>query len=233
MRHPLSLLFPALLPLLLSACAAELEDNSLEAAELTGGDPDAQDYTGALSVAAGAEAGDWELSVGDHSFSLHSPSRADLSVFTGDVTLSVGEAWDLAPSLVLTDAAGVAFVSSHSADEDGSAAFGRSVWTFGEVLGRGVIVNAYDEPNDVTFREVEVTDDNGAQIVLPGEPAEIVLDGVRYRLTVIAAYQPESERNAKCGPPDMLSVEVVRTESPDLAPLVRPSSRRAPMGSCG
>ncbi len=222
-----------LLPALLLACTPVIEDNSLEGAEFSGGSEVAETFTGALAASAGAEEGDWSISVGDQSFELHSPSRADLSAFSGEVSLTVGEAWDIAPSVLLEDASGVAYVASHSAEEDGSTAFGRSVWRFGEPIGHGVIVNEYDEENEVTFLEVEVTDDNGSQIVLPGEPAEITLDGVLYRFTVVAAYQPEQERRAKCGPPDMLSVEIVRAEQPDLTPLARPSSARAPMGSCG
>lgn len=221
--------------LLLPACTPEMEDNSLESVELQGVDDEGTtELSGTLSVAPGAKEGDWALRVGETALTYHSPSHADLSPFGGtDVELLVEIGYTVPPTVVLSDAEGVAFVSSSEASFDGSSVFGRAVWTAGEVIGQGVIVNEYDEPNDVKFIEVLVTDDDGEQVVLPGEPTRITLDGVSYRFTVTTAYQAVDEAGAKCGPPDILAVEVVRTEEDPGDFLTRPDIYRAPMGMCG
>lgn len=223
------------LALLLPACTPEMEDNSLESVQLTGIDEEGTtELTGQLAATAGADAGDWELSVGETSFNYHSPSHADLSAFAGtEVELLVEIGYTVPPTVVLSDADGVAFVSSSEASFDGSSVFGRAVWTAGEVIGQGVIMNEYDEPNDVRFVEVLVTDDDGEQVVLPGEPTRITLDGVSYRFTVTTAYEAVDEAGAKCGPPDILAVEVIRTEQDPGDFLTRPDIYRAPMGMCG
>lgn len=221
--------FLLLLPLL--ACAPDMADNSLETPTVQASAEGA--VTGAYKATAKATAGDWLLTVGAAAVDLHSPSRADLSAISGDVTLTVGESWSAPAPLSIADGGGLAYVVSSDASEDGTSFFGRAVWAMGETLGAGEVLNEYDEAHGVDFKDVRVLADDGEWVLLPGEPAAITLDGQPWRVTVIAAYEAHEIAGAKCQPADILSIELIRTSADPGEPLSRPSTARAPSGMCG
>ena len=229
------------LPLTLAACveqsAPSMPDNSLEAHSLSGLDS-SDAPAGALAVVAGADEGDWTLTLGETTFDYHSPSHADLSALAGrTLTASVSEQWDsAAPPFQLREGEQVVFAVEPA--DDGTGLFGETRWEYGEILGGGDVVNEYDESTLVIFRAVTVHTDDGDLTVLPGEPASVVLDGATWRLTVLASYEidpdnwPDGEMPG-CGPSDMLSVELMLTDEDAGEPLVRPTGRVAAMQSCG
>lgn len=217
---------------ILIGCLGQIDDNSLEAHSLTTDDAQlVTEATGSLSATAG-EDGDWQLAIGDAHWSYHSPSNADLAEIAGqEVTVRVlGE---LDEALEISDADGVRFIATASVGEDGGSYFGRAVWRFGEALGKGVVTNAYDEDIHVTFREVVLEADDGEVILLPGEPTTVTIDGKAWRATVIAAYEPDPEPHAGCGTPDMLAIELVRTEADPGPALTRRGRSAVPVGMCG
>lgn len=215
------------------ACVPQVDDNSLEAVQVSEVyDETPVEASGPLTATPGAGEGDWSLAVGDQVWSYHSPSRVDFAELDGvEVAASAAWSWTGSPSLSIDDAAGVRFLTT--SEDDGTATFGRTVWKLGDVIGRGVIDEHNGEQQEVRFTDVAVAADDGEVRLLPGEPTSVTIDGARWRLTVIAAYEPENPKNAKCGAPDMLSVELVRTEREPGEPLVRPSGRYAPLGTCG
>lgn len=226
-----ALLFALLLP----ACLPQMQDNSLESHSLTDGFDEVNlDEAGALQVTAGAEEGDWTLQVGEQSLALHSPSRVDLSALDGDeVTLYAQETWGGGPNVVISDEAGVVYLVTGVVGFDGTDAFGEARWRFGEPIGHGEIINKYDEHNRVTYMEAVIADDSGDVVALPGEPLAVHFDGVQYRLTVIAAYQPYTDPRMACGPSDMLSIELVRVDDVDDTPLSRQGHFLAARAGCG
>lgn len=220
----------------LPACLANIDDNSLEAQELSGLDG-GEEASGALAVTAEAEEGDWSLALGDRAIAYHSPSRADLSLLDGlDLRAEVLDSFYGSPGLSLWEGEELVFhVSNYS---DGADLFGEARWEFGEELGQGEVVNDYDEATPVIFRQVVVHGDEGDQIVEPGEPVRVALDGVDYRLTVIAAYEIDIhygpfEPQPGCGPSDMLTVELIRSPEDPGQRITRPPEARAAMASCG
>ena len=237
--RPLSILHFAPLFALSALPACEtlkaMDDNSLEAAEVEGLDGQPLDVEGTLSVSAGDEEGDWALAVASSSITYHSPSRVDLSPLSGaEVSLSVREGYSLPPLIVIQDAAGVAFVSSASSGYGGADLFGHAVWAMGDVIGSGEIPTEYEgETQQVHFVDVIVTDDEGEQVVEPGQPTQVLLDGVAYRLTVTTAYEADNPRDSKCGAPDILAVELIRSDEEPGAALQRAAGRRGPVGVCG
>lgn len=225
----------ALACVLLPACLGTMDDNSLETFEVQP-DPAAVQHqvSGVAQATAGAAEGDWAFVIGEQSWAFHSSSRADFSILSGlDLTLSSAESFEAPAPFRIDDVDGVRFVASATAGEDGSTWFGHPVWAFGEVLAKGVVVNAYEEPQDVTFMDVTLTADDGAHTLLPGAPASLLIDGAAWRVTVIAAYEPENSPNAKCDSPAILAIELLRTDSDAGQPLVRPVDAVAPMGMCG
>lgn len=226
-----------LLPLVLvAACLPTVEDTSLEAFSAAPADSAAPAWeaSGAFAATAGAEAGDWVVTVGAASWDYHSPSHVDFSALVGeDVEIVVSEEYDVLPTIRIDDAVGVRYIASASVSEDGTSFFGHKVWAFGEILGKGTVVNEYDEPGSVRFAEVVVTADDGEHILLAGEPAALTIDGAAWRVTVIAAFQPENAAGMKCSAPDVLALELVRTDADPGEPLIRPLEARGPSGSCG
>ncbi len=212
----------------------EMEDNSLEATGVQGS-TDGLEAEGPASVAAEAAEGDWSIAVEGVEVVWHSASRADLSILDGrDLRLEVDEnGGQVGDARLLEDGAPVLVASVG----DGAEVFGREVWTFGASIGGGVVVNEYDEATRVVFHEAVIHADDGDVVLLPGEPTPVVLDGATFRATVIAAYRIEptgGDEQAGCGPSDLLSVELLRTETTvEEAPLTRPAERLAPMSSCG
>lgn len=226
------------LPLALIACdgLAPMEDNSLEFHSVSGLEPgDAP--SGALEVIAGAEDGDWTLTLGDTSFDYHSPSRADLSALAGrTLTASITDDWGGSSPFQLREGEQVVFAVETY--DDGSGLFGETRWEFGEAVGEGDVINEYDEPTAVKFHAVTIHADDGDVTALPGEPVSVLLDGATWRLTVVASYEIDEQDglfggNAKCGPSDLLSVELMLTDEDAGEPLVRPTGRVAAMQSCG
>ena len=223
--------------ILLTACVPHMDDNSLEAVELSGVvDENETDVTGVLTATPGDEEGDWALAIDDVTWTYHSPSRADLSSLDGEtLTVALQYSYSTAAGLTISDAEGPRFVETSS--DDGTLAFGHAVWKRGEVIGEGVIVQLVDgveeEEQKVQFTDVIVATDDGEQRMRPGEPATVPIDGSAWRFTVLSAYLAVNRPHLKCGAPDMLSVELLLTETEPGPPLFRTIGRYAPVGSCG
>ena len=207
-------------------CVPAMDDNSLEAIQLDAVSEDTSPgVSGILEVAAGDAAGDWSLAVDTTQLTYHSPSGVDFSALDGQtVTLTTWDDVDT-PAMVITDDEGPLFVEGG----DGTNAFGRAVWTWGDVIGVGTVGGE----QDARFTDVVVDADGGEVRVLPGVPTTITLDGAPWRFTVIAAYEAINTGNSKCGAPDMLAVELIRTDADPGQPLVRPAALRPPIGTCG
>lgn len=227
----------------LVACTPHMEDNSLESSTLSGDTGDGEsgvEVTGVLTATAGTEEGDWTLTIEQTTLSYHSPSHADLGSLSGEtVTVATQPNYTSPPGLTISDASGPRFVEDPGTGwdgnpgEDGSTAFGHAVWARGDVIGKGAVLNHYDEEQDVRFTNVLVTDDAGEQTLLPGEPTALTIDGNPWRFTVIAAYLAVNAPNLKCGSPDLLVVELLRTDADPGPALKRPTSLKSPVGSCG
>lgn len=226
-----------LLSLSFTLLGCSMDDNSLEAISLSSsdvGDEDDAELAGTLTVTAGADEGDWTLGIEDATLEYHSPSRVDLGTLNGEtVTLSVQQNYSVARGLVIADAAGPRFIEASTPSEDGTTAFGRAIWTQGDVIGTGTVTNQYDEPQKVKFTDVVVTTDEGESRLIPGEPTSVLVDGASWRFTVVSAYLAVNAPHMKCGAPDMLAVEMIRTEEDAGPVLVRPVGLLAPVGSCG
>lgn len=236
--HPLPLR-AAFALLSLGACTPHIEDNTLEPNELSGIE-DGVALEGSLSVTAVDQEGDWSLALGEATLSYHSPSHADLSLLQGrTVRAEAMELWGGEMELNLWE--GETLVFAASTFGDGSQLFGDLRWEYGEQIGKGEVFDPddVDGPTEtaVLFYEVVVHGDDGDQIALPGEPVSVAINGVQYRLTVIASYQIdrglELFGGSKCGPSDMLSVELIQSEEEPGESLVRPSNARAAQAGCG
>lgn len=237
----------AALALTLVACTPRMDDNSLEAATLTGGDGDGEtglEVTGVVTVTAGTAEGDWTIAVDTATLTYHSPSHADLGSLSGEtLTVATQPDYSATAGLLLSDDGGPRFVETSGtswdggAGEDGRTAFGHAVWTRGDVIGKGTVVQLVDgvdeEEQEVTFTDVVVTDDTGSQRLTPGVPTALTIDGAPWRFTVLAAYLAVNAPNAKCGAPDILAVEALRTDVDPGPALVRPAALYSPVGMCG
>ena len=224
-----------LLAFALTACSTSMEDNSLEASSLSGLEGDGP--TGELSVTAGAEEGDWELMIDDQPITYHSPSHVDLSLLAGEtVTAMETGSWGAGSNFSLWQEDAMLFAISVMGD--GSREFGEQRWTYGELLGHGVVPHRDGGEISVDFYSATIHGDDGNVTALPGEPVTVVIDGVTWRLTVVASYQLPDEGfellpRDSCGPSPMLVVELVRDEEEPGEPLVRPANLRSPTGGCG
>lgn len=228
----------ALLPLIACSSGPLMDDNSLEAVDLAGDivlEEQDSAVAGLLDVSAGEDEGDWTLTIEDATWTYHSPSHADLSAMAGEsVSVATQYNYTVAGGLVISDDLGARFVSSSTTSEDGSTAFGHAVWRQGEVIGHGVVQKRIDnEEQKVEFTDVVVTTDDGEVSMLPGEPEAVTIDGESWRFTVLAAYLADNPEHSKCGAPDIVSVEAVRTEEEPGPTIQRPSGLFAPVGSCG
>lgn len=217
---------------LLFACTPTLEDNSLEAASVEGDgvSEGTAILEGTLAV-ADLGGGDWSVTVGETALTIHSSSRADLSGLNGvEGSVTVERGLNL-NTVQIADAEGVRFVSTLR--DDGSTWFGAPTWRRGAVIGRGDILNEYDEPNAVRFTETVVAGDDGEVVLLPGEPTSVRIGGKAFRVTVLASYEAVNEARSKCGMSDMLAIELVRTDADAGDPLVREKGFVPPMEGCG
>jgi hypothetical protein len=170
---------------------------------------------------------------GDLSIELHTPGSLDLSFLDGEMTRLV-----LSPSglhgernLALYDDQGVAYLAIGSYNWDlADEAFGAGFVDFGSVVAtdRG-------DGYDWTYNTVAFQTDDGAVEVGAGERTTILLDGERWEVVVVSAYQVEARPRAMlpCGGiSDMLSFEMVRvTEDADEGMIQRPDgSKMAHLG---
>lgn len=228
---------PLALPLVvLSACLPSMDDNSRESFSIQPDqDEDVATLSGVVEVSGDVADGDWVITVEDRSWGVHSAARNDLSILSGEALDLVSriDAGPL-PDLGVSGPDGPRFVASAAYTEDGSTWFGRAVWAPGRDLGVGTVVNDWEEEEDVTFVEVEVAADDGDVVLLPGEPASVRIDGAAWRVTVDLAYRRASTLFAGCEAPDLLEIELLRTDEAAGPALVAPSWRTAPAsGVCG
>lgn len=219
-----------------------MDDNSLEPPTFAGAglEEGESTFSGTLSTTPQSEEGDWELMIGESVLDYHSPSHVDPSGYAGRPVTATGSGLlGDAPAFALSDASGPALVVSvgtawdGGSGDDGTSVFGYPVWTRGQTLGRGTVTDAYDEPLDVTFTRVAVAADDGEVQLAPGVPTTVRIAGENWRFTVVASYLARNPPHMKCGSPDMLAVELMRTDDAPGDALVRPVDLRAPVGSCG
>lgn len=191
----------------------------------------------ALSVATGAEEGDWTLGAGEMSLAVHLPGHSDLSAFQGvEATVAIGALGVGAlRSATLEDDAGLAFLLASSPDDALVVAhFGEGFVRFGEEeLGTGTT----DASKHVFHPAVFVTD-SGEVSVAPGEPTVLSVGGTLFRVVVIASYASTDRPLAadeKCGgPQDLLTFEMLRVDAEaeeDL--IVRPAEKEMASNGCG
>lgn len=224
---------------LLAACGSP-DANTLEApdVDLAGcAEDDGCTATAAVvSLETGAAEGDWVLSADAWSFDLHLPGHSDLSGLDGQEIAVVvgGRGYGNAADLTVSDATGPAFVLATDA-ESGSG------WTtFGEGFARrGDEVLAESRSGDyrLTHYAAVFTTDDGEVAVGAGEPREIVVGGVSWRVVVHASYTSErrwSLSTPMCmGRPDALSYEALRVEAgADDSLIVRPDGAEIPESGC-
>jgi hypothetical protein len=225
---------------LLTACtepAGEAaQDSQLEAARVSSpaceegeclGDEVA---SGTLAVATEGKA--VSMTVGDVSFTVHSPTSVDLSPYAGgEVSAFMAFDWMAPASLQLTDGEGLLYVVEAG---DGSAFEAVDV-SPGDELGSLVDDADYER----TFHRMDVVTDDGTVSVAPGEVVGVTLDGGSYRFGAIAAYEVDTIEGgdySDCGGElPMMSYEMVRVPAPVAAATLHrdPSDEAARYSGCG
>lgn len=236
----MSRILPAFL-VVLAACGdlEPVDVHTLEASTVLA-ECDAQpcEASGALSLSAGAEEGDWELSVGELTASIHSAARSDLSAFSGaEATLVVGEGGlnEGSGPAALEDADGLVWLSQSSAGEDLAAGYvGQGFARYADE----VVASGRSSSYDLEYHDVVFATDDGEVTVAAGTPTVLKVGGVSYRAVVVAAYTTEvrpGEPVADCGGlPDLLAYELVRVETEEReSPLVRPADKGFAAAGCG
>ena len=185
-------------------------------------------------VVVTGEERDWTLALendeGIFHVDLHSPTVADLSILDGrELTIDYdGEPWS-GGAFVIEDERGVVYAST----DDGNLS---------ELLGEGVIEEGValgartDDRVTTIFLTLIVHSDEGDVELEPGDVAEVAVDGVRWRVGAIAAYDIEDHRDYDCGPSGVVSVEVLRLDDRTVElpsePIARPSGMGEASGSC-
>lgn len=238
-----------LLPLALCAACGGKDDVSpnepgtLEAARVALPDDEEldglqRDYVGTLEVSGGGA--DWTVTVGavgGTDIEVHSPAQSDLSVLEGlvDARASVAvEPLSGELSLAVVDADGeLAYLVEPV--EPGAlteSLLGAGFVAAGNDLG-AVAAGAWD----LALTSALVRTDAGDAELLPGEPQELVIDGVTYRAVLLDSFDAtlKLDGDVECtGAADRLAFELLRVDagSTDLNPLVRAEGVELPTSSC-
>lgn len=226
---------------LLLACSDSREDDQLESLSVESdacADPyEACDTPGTLGVAAGGGDGDWVVTVGASTTSLHSSARADLGALDGrEGTLRLDAAGDMDGhrAAVIVDEEGLAWIAAPDADDA----------LVGELLGDGFARYADEEVGRsrkdgyiLHWQDVVFATDDGDVAASVGVPTAVRVGGATYRAVVVAAYTAETAPLAvvaDCGGfGDMLAFELERVEAADEEPLVRPEGKGMAVSGCG
>lgn len=91
---------------------------------------------------------------------------------------------------------------------------------------------------DVSISSYYLRADGGDVVLFPGEPQEVMLEGVTYRATILAGFTADRLAQGaaeECvGPNDRIAFELLQVEpgSVDPTPILRPESVPAPLAQC-
>lgn len=172
------------------------------------------------------------FTVGETSFTLHSPGSSDLAATAGaSVQATVAWDWMLPASLKLTDEFGALYVFEGGVGD----AFGEFDVSFGAELGSMVDDQDYRR----TFTTLVVATDDGPVELTPGDARGVTVNGVAWQFTAIAAYGistiPGGEYTDCGGETSILSYEAVRVPVlPEPRQLTRPDGlEMASYSGCG
>lgn len=223
--------------MVLVGCANGEVPAQLEAIEVSG---DAVSGSARPSV-TGADR-DWTFADedGDGVVTVHTPSGADLGTLDGRALVFAYEGAEEIPdgaTVTLTDPDPVWLAYRNGSTTVVDAWFGAG---FAD-LGAEVAHERLPEQNvrRRTYRTAVFRTDDGPVELLPGDVDTLVLDGVSWRVGVVAAWDDQAQpTNAKCGGGDarMLSYELLRIDAP-IAPVTvdRALDREIPQlpESCG
>lgn len=234
--------------LALAACSGGIEVSPYEASTLeaavvqVGPEVDFEagnrrDFVGTLQI-EGADR-DWlvtvETSTGGRDIDLHTPSAADLSVLDGAADVRVTVERDPASeelSLAITDGSGGVLYIVEPAEP---TALTRDMMGSGQI-GRGDDLGQVQEGAwSLTLTSGLLRTDTGDVELLPGEPQAVTIDGATYRAVLLASFEAEMEgESPNCsGARERLAYELLRTDDPALAKLVRPEGEALPTSTCG
>lgn len=173
--------------------------------------------SGTLQVSG--EGQDLSLTVGEGegalSMDVHSAGRSDLSALSGLTVTADLLAWgfESSRSLLLRDEGGLLYALDAGWSLDAvNEALGAERLRWGDE-----VATAKDDTWTWSYTSLIVSTDDGELSLLPGDVANITLDGVPWRLVVVAAYARENVPNASMpGCPvldDVLSYELLRLET--------------------
>jgi hypothetical protein len=183
------------------------------------------------------EGGDLTLTVGSSTAAVHAPGFPDLTAFdgiTGFMSIVEVSPAGEASLLVRDEYDGVIYlIETIEPDVLTAEAFGGNFISLGNDLG---VTSAHQ--GEMRIYSAMVLTDNGEVEVFPGEPQEILVGGVSYRVVVTAAWHRELDPSASfnCAiREDVLAYEVQRVEpdTADTTPLVRDPLFPIEQGSCG
>lgn len=198
-----------------------------------------RDWVGRIAVDGSGQ--DFTVTVsttsGNDDITVHSPAHSDLSGLDGleDVEVSVApEPISDELSLSIVDSAG-ALVYLIEPVEGGILTvdqFGQGLIASGADLGTVSV-----ETFDVEFASAQFRTDTGDVELMPGEPQEVVLDGVSYRVVLLASYtsvNTASEDSRCTGAEARIAFELLRIEAgtADLTPIVRAEGSELPLSEC-
>lgn len=199
-----------------------------------------RDWLGSLSVEGTGQ--DYTLSVqtttaGVETVDLHSPGHSDLGALDGLTGVHVSIAPDPLSdelSLSIVDEAGALLylVEPVEAGLLTSDQFGQGLVASGADLGL-ITVDAFE----LSLTSALFRTDTGDVELLPGEPQEVTIEGVSYRVVLIAGYDAELllEGDVRCtGAVSRVAFEMARVDpgTADLAPIVRPEGATLPLSEC-
>jgi hypothetical protein len=139
---------------------------------------------------------DYSLTVGEAAaFDLHVVELADLSALQGDEVTVTTIAWGFEPfqSLLVNDASGPVFAIDAGWSLDAvNTWLGTPALAWSEELGA-----TEDEYWEISHRGLQITHDDGVQVLMPGESQSVSIGGVGWLVTVIEA----KDRTLKDGAP--------------------------------
>ena len=201
----------------------QLEAAEMHLADATSDPFQAVSASGASTV-TGAER-DFSLTVadasGDVTIALHVPGMSDLTSFDGravDVELTGAGLHEERAVFVSDDAGPLFIVDDGWHQSEVEALMGQGFASWGETVGERT-----DEQYDWTYTKGVFQTDDGEVALLPGEAQTIQIDGVSWRVVVIAAYQvnPHPDAALPCGGiSDLLSYELLRLDTPAPAAVI-------------
>lgn len=228
---------------LLFACSDSREADQLEAltveSDACAASEEACEASGALALASGEGDGDWVVTLGDTTTTLHSSARSDLSALDGlEGTLRLGSVTGMsgARAAALVDADGLAWLGAPD-HADALVA---------ELLGEGFARYADEEVARsreggyiLHWHDAVFATDDGDVTASVGVPTSIRVGGATYRAVVVAAYTSEVAPMAvvaDCGGyGSMLAFELERVQAADDGedPVVRPAGKSMAVSGCG